>query len=192
MIVTPVRVLSQDAIYNNEHERHISAWPIEILGKWGVVFKFENTYLLEISSTVQAKYGDIVSVHYTGRLQDGTVIVTTQNKAPAQLALGQSQVVPGLDNTVVGMSIGECTTARIPADNAFGPYRKEMTQTIPINRFPAHIKPSVGQILRDHQEDGQIINVKVAQVSDTSITLDANHPLAGKDLIFDVQLVDIL
>ncbi len=192
MIVTPVRVLVQEAIYNNEHERHISAWPIETLSRWGKVFQFENTYLLEISSTIQAKYGDIVRLHYTGRLQDGTVFTTTDNKAPAQLTLGQGQVIPGLENAVVGMSIGESMTTRIPADNAYGPHRKEMTQTIPMNQFPAHIRPSVGQVLQDRQQDGRIINVRVADVCDTSVTLDANHPLAGKDLIFDIQLVDII
>lgn len=191
MIVTPVRVLRQEALYNNEHERHVSVWPTETLGRWGKVTQFENAYLLEISSTVQAKYGDTVRVHYTGKLEDGTVLATTTNKPPAQFTLGQGHDIRGLDIAVVGMSVGEFSTAKISADNAYGPYRREMTQTVPINQFPANIKPSVGQMLQDHQEDGRIINVKVAEVCDTSVTLDANHPLAGKDIIFDVQLIDI-
>jgi peptidylprolyl isomerase len=192
MIVTPVRVLQQEALYDNEHERHVSAWSKEALSKWGEVLQFDNTHLLEISSTVQAKYGDTVKIHYTGRLQDGTVFATTGSRAPLQLKIGQGQVIPGFENAVVGMGPGESTTAKIPAARAYGPHRKEMTQTIPREQFPKHLKPIVGQVLKDHQEDGEIVNVTVADVSESSVTLDANHPLAGKDLIFDIRLVEIL
>jgi FKBP-type peptidyl-prolyl cis-trans isomerase 2 len=192
MIVTPVRVLQQQAIYDNEHERHISAWPMEILSKWGEVFQFENTYLLEMSSALQAKNGDTIKIHYTGKLQDGTIFATTQNKPPVQLTLGKGQAIPGLENALIGMAPGQRTTAKISSEDAHGPYRKDMTQTIERSQFPSHIQPVIGQILQDHQEDGRIINVTVTDVSTSSVTLDANHPLAGKDLIFDIQLVGIL
>jgi len=192
MIVTPVRVLQQEALYNNEHEKHISAWPIEILSEWGEVFQFENTYLLEISSRVQAKYGDTVKVHYTGRLLDGTAFTTTINSAALQFMIGRDQIIPGLENAVVGMSPGESKTVKTPAASAFGPYRKEMTQTIDRDQFPKHLTPVVGQKLQDYQTDGQIINVMVTDVTESTVTLDTNHPLAGKDLIFDIQLMEIL
>lgn len=192
MTATPARVLQQQAIYDNEHERHISAWPMEVLSKWGQVLQFENTYLLEMSSNLQAKYGDTVKIHYTGKLQDGTIFTTTLNKPPVQLTLGHGQVIQGLENVIVGMVPGQSTTARIPAENAYGPYRKEMTQTVDRNQFPSHIQPVKGQVLQDHQQDGRIINVTVTDVSSLNVTLDANHPLAGKDLMFDVQLVGII
>ena len=192
MIATPVKVLHQEALYNNENERHISAWPKETLSNWGEVFQFDNTYLLEISSAVQAKYGDNVRLHYTGRLQNDTVFATTVNQAALQVTLGRGQVIPGLENALVGMSPGESKTVKIPAASAFGPHRKEMTQTINRDQFPKHLLPMVGQKLQDHQQDGRIINVTVTDVSESTVTLDANHPLAGKDLIFDIQLVEIL
>jgi len=192
MIATPVTVLHQEALYNNEHERHISAWSKETLSNWGEVFQFENAYLLEISSALQAKYGDNVKIHYTGRLQDDTVFATTTNQAALQLTIGRGQVFPGLENAVVGMSPGESKTVKTPAAIAFGPHRKEMTQTINRDQFPNHLKPMVGQKLQDHQADGQIINVMVTDVSESTVTLDANPPLAGKDLIFEIQLLEVL
>ncbi len=192
MIVTPVRVLQQEALYNNEYEKHISAWPKETLSKWGEVLQFDNAYLLEMSSMLQAKYGDTVGVHYTGKLEDGTIFDTSVNRAPLQLTIGKGQVIPGFEHALVGMSVGESKTAKIPADNAYGPHRKEMTQIIGRDQFPKHLKPEVGQQLQDHQPDGRVIKVVVADVSESSVTLEANHPLAGKDLTFDIRLVEIL
>ena len=192
MIVTPMRVLQQEALYNNEHERHISAWSKETLSEWGRVLELDNTYLLEISSAVQAKYGDTVRVHYTGRLQDGSVFASTGSQEPLQLTIGRGQAIPGFENALVGMAPGESTTAVIPAADAYGPYRQEMTQTIARDEFPRHLQPIVGQVLEDHQQDGRIIKVKVADVCESTVTLDANHPLAGKDLILNIQLVEIL
>jgi len=192
MIVTPVTVLHQEALYGNEHERHISNWSKEILSNFGEVFQFENAYLLEISPAVQAKYGDNVKIHYTGKLQNDTVFATTLNQPALQLTVGRGQIVPGLENAIVGMSPGESKTVKTPAAAAFGPHRKEMTQTINRDQFPNHLTPMVGQKLQDHQTDGQIIDVMVTDVSESTVTLDANHPLAGKDLTFDIQLVEIL
>lgn len=192
MIVTPIHVMEQEALYNNEYEKHISAWSMEILSNWGKVIQFDNAYLLEISSAIQAKYGDTVMIHYTGRLQNDTVFATTMNQPALQLTLGRGQVIAGLENALVGMGPGESKTVKTPAASAFGPHRKEMTQTINRDQFPKHLIPVVGQKLQDHQEDGRIINVMVTDVSESTVTLDANHPLAGKDLTFDIQLMAIL
>jgi len=192
MIATPITVLHQGVLYNNEHERHVSAWSKETLSNWGEVFQFDNTYLLEISSAVQAKYDDTVKIHYKGRVQNHTIYATTMNQTALQLTLGRGQVIAGLENAVVGMIPGESKTFNTSAASAFGPHRKEMTQTINRHQFSKHLIPVVGQKLQDHQEDGRIIDVMVTDVSQSTVTLDTNHPLAGKDLIFDVQLVEIL
>jgi FKBP-type peptidyl-prolyl cis-trans isomerase 2 len=139
---------------------------------------------------VQAKHGDRVKVHYTGKFEDGSVFDSSINREPLQLTIGH--VIPGFENALVGMSPGESKTAKIEADNAYGPHRKEMIQIINRNQFPEHLKPQVGQELQDYQQDGRIIKVMVTDVSESSVTLDANHALAGKDLTFDIQLVDIL
>lgn len=192
LVSTPVKVMHQDAVYHNEHERHISAWPKETLSNWGQVSQYDNTYLLEISSAVQAKYGDIVKINYTGKLHDEAQFNTAINSGTKQFIIGKNQVITGLENAVVGMEPGESKTVKTPAVNAFGIYRKEMTLTINRDQFPKHLTPAVGQKLQDNKKDGRIIDVMVTDVSQTTVTLDANHPLAGKDLIFDIELVEIL
>ncbi len=192
MIATPARVLQQEAIYDNEYERHISAWSREELEKWGDVFQFDNTFLLEIASIKQVKLGDTVRVHYTCKLQDGSVYTTNFNRDPVQITIGRGQVIPSFEEAVLGMGPGEYKTTMIKAANAYGPYREEMTQIIEREQFPEQLEPVVGQVLKDHQRDGSVINVKVKDVSESTVTLDANHPLAGKDLIYDIRLVDII
>lgn len=192
LIATPITVFRQDAYCDNEHERHISAWSKETLNKWGQVSQFENTYLLEISSAVQAKYGNTVKINYTGRLQNEAANTSLMDQSTRELTIGRGQIIPGLETAVLGMSPGESKTVTTPAASAFGPHRKEMTQTIKRDQFPMHLRPVVGQKLQDHQEDGRIIDVMITDVSPSTVTLDANHPLAGKDLIFDIQLVEIL
>jgi peptidylprolyl isomerase len=192
MIATPVRVLQQEAIYNNEYERHISVWPREELKKWGDVYKFDNTFLLEIESIKQAKMGDTIKVRYTCKFNDGTVYASNSNGDPVQITIGHGQVIPSFEEAVLGMGPGECKTTMVKAADAFGPYRKDMTQVIEREQFPKQIEPVIGQVLQDHQEDGSVIEVKVKDVSESTVTLDANHPLAGKDLIYDIQLVEII
>lgn len=140
----------------------------------------------------QTKYGDTVKVHYTGKLEDGTVFDSSINREPLQLTIGEGCVIPGFENALVGMSPGESKTAKIEASDAYGPHRKEMTQIINRDQFPKHLRPEVGQELQDYQPDGRIIKAMVTDVSESSVTLDANHPLAGKDFTFDIQLVEIL
>ncbi|MFQ6057453.1 MAG: peptidylprolyl isomerase [Anaerolineae bacterium] len=140
----------------------------------------------------QAKHGDTVKVHFTGKLEDGTVFDTSINRDPLQFTIGEGQIIPGFEQAVVGMNPGESKTTKVPADKAFGPHREEMVLVVERNQLPVHLQPKVGQQLQMRQADGQIILVKVTDVSESSVTLDANHPLAGKDLTFDIQLIEII
>jgi peptidylprolyl isomerase len=140
----------------------------------------------------QAQNGDTVKVHYTGTLDDGTVFDTSVGRDPLEFTLGERQVIPGFEQAIVGMTPGESKTAEIPADEAYGPHNKEMVVSVDRSDFPNNIEPKVGQMLQLHQPSGQRIAVTVTEVSESSVTLDANHPLAGKDLTFDIQLVEIM
>ncbi len=140
--------------------------------------------------TAQAKDGDTVKVHYTGKLEDGTVFDSSIEREPLQFTIGEGQLIPGFEQAVVGMSPGESKTVEIPADEAY-PYREEMVLVVDRDQLPEDLQPEVGQQLQMRQPDGQTILVKVIDVSELSVTLDANHPLAGKDLTFDIQLVEI-
>jgi FKBP-type peptidyl-prolyl cis-trans isomerase 2 len=139
----------------------------------------------------QAKSGDTVRVHYTGRLEDGSVFDSSEGREPLEFVLGAQQVIPGFEAAVDGLSPGEERSVSIPADRAYGPRREEMVLTVGRDQFPDGIRPEVGQQLQMSQ-DGQAAVVTVTGVSDAEVTLDANHPLAGKDLLFDVQLVEIV
>jgi len=140
----------------------------------------------------QAKQGDIVNVHYTGKLGDGTVFDTSRNRHPLQFTIGKGQVIVGFEKAIDGMNIGESKTVTISMDNAYGPRREEMIITMERSKLPADLNPKVGQRLELTQMDDQNILVTVTAVSDSMLTLDANHPLSGKDLIFDIELVGIL
>jgi len=140
----------------------------------------------------QAKHGDTVKVHYTGQLEDGTVFDSSVKRDPLQFKIGEGQVISDFERAVVGMSAGESKTTKVPADKAYGPYRKEMLIAVDRDKFPAHTKPEVGQQYQISQEGGRKTVVTVTDVSESSVTIDANHPLAGKDLTFDIQLIEIL
>ncbi|UCC60983.1 MAG: peptidylprolyl isomerase [Dehalococcoidia bacterium] len=140
----------------------------------------------------QAKQGDTVNVHYTGRLDDDTIFETSQGHDPMQFTVGVDRLLPAFEETVIGMNPGESRTTKIPSAEAYGPYHEEMVIIIDRQRFPDNLNPEIGQELEVHQSDGQIVPVLVTDVSESSVTLDGNHPLAGKDLTFDIQLVEIL
>ncbi|WP_315790706.1 peptidylprolyl isomerase [Fischerella sp. JS2] len=139
----------------------------------------------------QAKLGDTVKVHYTGKLDDGTVFDTSVEREPLQFSIGEGLVIPGFEQAVVGMTPGESKRTNIPADEAYGPYRPELVMVVDKERIPTDVSVEVGQMLQISQSNGQAIPVVVTEVSDSQITLDANHPLAGQELIFDIQLVQI-
>ena len=136
----------------------------------------------------QVKNGDTVKVHYTGTLADGTVFDSSLEREPLEFTLGEGQLIPGFEKTVLGMSAGESRTVTIPAEEAYGPYREEMVLEVPRTQLPADMQPQVGMQLQVGEEQGEGMLVQITQVTDTNITLDANHPLAGKDLTFNIQL----
>jgi FKBP-type peptidyl-prolyl cis-trans isomerase 2 len=140
----------------------------------------------------QAKQGDMVKVHYTGKLEDGTVFDSSQKKDPILFKIGEGQVISGFDQAVVGMSPGESKTAKVVADKAYGPHREEMVLKVERSQFPEKVEPQVGQQYQIPQEDGKKNIVTVTNISGASVTLDGNHPLAGKDLVFDIELVEIV
>ena len=139
----------------------------------------------------KVKKGDSVKVHYTGKLKDGTVFDTSDNKEPLEFKVGEGKLIKGFEAAVVGMEPGESKTIQIPADKAYGPHHPEMVMTIDRKEVPSTITPKVDQMLQVRQKDGKTFAVKVTEVSEETLTLDANHPLAGKDLTFDISLAEI-
>lgn len=141
---------------------------------------------------MNAKQGDTVKVHYTGSLDDGTIFDSSKNREPLQFTVGSGQVIKGFDDAVDGLAVGESVTVHIPAAEAYGPVRPEMMLDVPRTQFPPAITPEVGQKLQvPHPQAGYLV-VTVAEVTDDNVKLDANHELAGKDLNFDIQLVEII
>jgi peptidylprolyl isomerase len=140
----------------------------------------------------QAKHGDTVRVQYRGKLQDGSVF-DASDREPLQFTIGGGQLIPGFEEAVVGMNPGDSKTAEVPAEKAFGLYQEDMVVVIPKKRF-AHFdqEPGVGERVPIPRPDGPPIDVTVTEVSESDVTLDANHPLAGEDLTFDIELIDIV
>jgi len=138
-----------------------------------------------------AKDGDTVNVHYTGKLEDGTVFDSSVEREPLEFTLGAGTIVPGFEEAVRGMQAGQSKTVTIPSQEAYGPHRDEMVLVIERTKLPPELKPDVGQQLQMQQPDGRAVSVLVTDVSETTITIDANHPLAGKDLTFEIELLEI-
>ncbi len=139
-----------------------------------------------------ASKGSQVKVQYTGRLTDGTVFDSSENREPLQFTLGDGNMIKGFDAAVQGMAIGEDKCVTIPSVEAYGDKREDMLVDIPLEKIPEHIKPEVGMDLSLQGENGQPMPVKVVEVDEEKIKLDANHPLAGEDLIFDIKLIEII
>ena len=139
-----------------------------------------------------AQAGDTVRVHYTGKLDDGTVFDSSAGSDPIEFVIGDHQVIPGFEDGVTGMAIGETKTITIPFDQAYGAYDDELVLDVPRDQFPDHITPEIGEALQLQQPDGNVITVIISEVSNESVTLDANHPLAGEDLTFDLELAEIV
>ncbi|MEX2571224.1 MAG: peptidylprolyl isomerase [Gemmatimonadota bacterium] len=139
----------------------------------------------------QAQEGKKVQIHYTGRLADGTVFDSSEGREPLEFTLGEGQVIPGFDSAVTGMEPGQEQTVTIPSEQAYGERRKDLVFSVPREQFPPDISPEVGQRLQMQQGE-QVAVVVVQEVADAEVTLDANHPLAGEDLTFEVQLVDVV
>lgn len=140
----------------------------------------------------QAKSGDTVRVHYTGKLDDGTQFDSSADREALEFAVGGGQVIAGFDKAIEGMSVGEKKSVRIPADEAYGQRHEQLVQDVPKSALPADLEPTVGMHLQAPEADGQIMRLVVVAVAEDSITVDGNHPLAGEALNFDVELVEIV
>ncbi len=139
----------------------------------------------------EAKNGDKVKVHYTGKLDDGTVFDSSEGREPLEFQVGSGSVIAGFDSAVSGMQEGETRSTHIPADQAYGPYHEEMVMVVPRDQLPPDLEPEVGQVLQVSTQNGEDFMVRITDVTGDQVTLDANHPLAGQDLNFDIQLVQI-
>ena len=139
----------------------------------------------------QAKSGDTVRIHYTGTLDDGTQFDSSAGRDPLEFALGGGQVIPGFDRAVEGMTVGESKSVTIPPEQAYGERHEQLVQQVPKSALPEDMKPEVGMQLQSQSPDGQVMNLVVTEVEEATITVDANHPLAGQALTFAIELVEI-
>ena len=137
------------------------------------------------------KNGDTVKVHYTGQLEDGSVFDSSIQREPLEFTLGQGQLIPGFEKAVVGLKVGDSTTANIPSAEAYGDPNPQMIIEVEKSQLPADLEPEVGVQLQLNQPDGQVIPVQITNVEGEMVTIDANHPLAGKDLTFNIEIVEI-
>jgi len=140
----------------------------------------------------QAKTGDTVRINYIGRLTDGTEFDSSAGRAPLQFTLGAGEIIPGLEQHVAGMEVGSKSTVTIPSEAAYGPHRPEAIQTVDRASVPEGIDLDIGTQLQARTPDGRVVPLTVVGVDTNSVQLDANHPLAGKDLVFDVELIEIV
>jgi peptidylprolyl isomerase len=140
----------------------------------------------------EAKFGDTVKMYYAVKLEDGTVFDSILNDEPMKIIIGAMQVLPDVEEALIGMTPGSSKTIKVPSEQAFGPYIEELVIEEDRNDFPEDFKFEVGQHLQIPQKGSNPYLATVLKVSDTTITLDKNHPLSGKDLIVDIQLVEIL
>ena len=138
------------------------------------------------------KNGDTVKVHYRGTLKNGEEFDSSAGREPLEFQVGQGHVIPGFENGMLEMTVGEKKTIEIPVKDGYGERDEKLVWNVDKNRLPADLDPQKGQMLQSIQEDGRRISVKVTDITDTNVTLDANHPLAGEDLIFEVELMEIV
>lgn len=139
-----------------------------------------------------AQLGDTVLVHYTGKLDDGSVFDSSQEREPLRVTLGRSAIIPGFQEALVGMEPGTSKTATLTPESAYGQRRDDMIVEIERGRFPAEFQLQVGREIQLQTKDGQPVQARVAAVGEQAVTVDANHPLAGRQLTFDIELLDIV
>ena len=140
----------------------------------------------------EAKNGDTVKVHYNGRLISGETFDSSAGREPLEFEVGSGTVIKGFDDGVTGMKVGEKKTVNIPAEQAYGEKNPDMVIDYPRSQFPEHIDLKVGEQLVMSSASGQQFQVRIAEIKDDVVLLDANHPLAGEELIFDIELVEIV
>lgn len=137
------------------------------------------------------KQGDTVKVHYIGKLEDGEIFDSSEGHDPLSFTVGDGQVIPGFDDAVVGMEIGDKKDVMIPVERAYGERKEEMVIVAPVEQIPPELDPEIGQMLEVGGTGGEVLKVRVVSLDDENITLDANPPLAGMDLNFSIELVSL-
>jgi len=150
-----------------------------------------RTHEQETVRMSQAKSGDTVKIHYSGTLTDGTQFDSSEGRDPLEFALGAGAVIPGFEKAVEGMAVGESKSVTIDPDDAYGPRHDQLVQQVPNTALPEDVEPAVGMQLQGQSPEGQVMNLTVTAIEDDAITVDANHPLAGEPLTFDIELVEI-
>ena len=139
----------------------------------------------------QVKEGDKIKVHYTGKLEDGSVFDSSDGRDPLEFEVGAGKIIPGFDAGVRGMVVGDKKTVEIEPGDAYGPHHERLVAKVKASDFPKDITPRIGQQLQTQDKNGHPVNVRVTEIENGQVTLDANHPLAGKKLIFEIELVEI-
>ena len=141
--------------------------------------------------SVEVRKGDTVLVHYTGRLIDETIFDSSEGREPLEFVVGSGQVIAGFDEAMIGMTVGQSKVVHIPVDKAYGERNEEMVITAPLEHVPPDLEPELGMRLEMGGANGELIRVVVTEITDSHITLDANPPLAGMELTFAIELVEI-
>lgn len=139
----------------------------------------------------QAKTGDTVRIHYTGTLTDGTEFDSSSGRDPLEFTIGEGQIIPGLERQIEGMAVGDTKTVTIESGEAYGPRHEEAIHEVAREQIPDTVELQVGIELQASGQNGQVLRLRVVEVGDETVKLDANHPLAGEDLVFAVELVEI-
>lgn len=138
-----------------------------------------------------ASKGNDVKIHYTGTLEDGTVFDSSREREPLEFTLGEGQLISGFENAVEGMEEGETKTVNLPPEEAYGQPRDELVAVFDKTDFPEHINPEEGMMLQLKAQNDQPMSVRVTDISDDKVTLDGNHPLAGKPLTFEIEVIAV-
>ncbi|MBA7712362.1 FKBP-type peptidyl-prolyl cis-trans isomerase SlyD [subsurface metagenome] len=139
----------------------------------------------------QAKAGNRVKINFTGTLEDGSVFANSADSEPLEFKLGEGKIIPGIESAVEGMNVGESKTVKVPPEQAYGQRHDELVEEVGRDKFPKDVEPQVGQQFEVPQQEGQPMVIRVVDVSEQTVTLDGNHPLAGRDLTFELELLEI-
>ena len=177
--------LKRTWVWQSKFVKGISVGPSRIIGELS-----DKNLFPEVSMS-QAKHGDTVTVHYTGRLENGEVFADSKDGEPLEFTLGSGEVIPGLESGIIGMKAGETKTISVPPEEAYGPRHEELVIDVKKSEFPENLTLAIGQQLQIRQSDGDPLRVTVADIDEDTITLDANHPLADCTLTFTILLVAV-